>query len=82
MSVTESRGTRLVCYQRHYYADARANKATIRFRINILNLTRISQLILSSQFQKINPLLALIPLESLRHQDADPRVRPFPRQKA
>ena len=59
-----------------------ANKSTGRFRINILNPIRISQRILSSQFQEINPLLALIPLKSLRHQDADPRVRPFPRQKA
>ena len=82
MSVTKSRGTRLVCHQRHYYADISANKTTACSRINTLNPTQISQLILSSQSQKINPLLAFTPLKSLRHQDADPRIRPFPRQKA
>ena len=39
MSVTRSRGTRLVWYQRHYYDDKYANKTTSRFRINILNPT-------------------------------------------
>ena len=39
MSVLESRGTRLVCYPRHYYVDTYASKSTSSCHINMFKLT-------------------------------------------